>query len=146
MESNMNNNLQPGFITIAEAIKLIESDTRKDPVVDGDFLVDSSPYIRVGGNFNIKLLTRAKDGRIVDNGNRYVQITSEWEKAQLVHAIFEHYKQATGKALKPEEIGVHSITTAIDEDKNPTGAIREMDEPMTKVGDATVGGESEINE
>lgn len=140
------NNLPAGFITIDEAIKLIESDTRKNPVVDGDYLVNSSPYIREGGNFNIKLLTRAKDGRIVENGSKFVQIRTEWDKSKLKHEIFEHYKQATGKILNPEEVGVASVTTAIDEDKNPAGSITAMEKPMTKIGESTEGGESVINE
>lgn len=93
------------FISIDDAIRLIDKDTRKDPVVDVDYMVNASPYIRVNGNFTIKLLTRAADGRIVENGVKFVQIASEWDKSRLKHAIFEHYKNATGKEIIEESIG-----------------------------------------
>lgn len=134
------------FISIDDAIRLIDKDTRKDPVVDVDYMVNASPYIRVNGNFTIKLLTRAADGRIVENGVKFVQIASEWDKSRLKHAIFEHYKNATGKEIIEESIGLKSLTTTIDEDKNPSGMLRAMDKPMTKLGDSTNGGSQVVEE
>lgn len=134
------------FISIDDAIKLIEKDTRKDPVVDISAMVDASPYIRVNGNFTIKLLTRDKNGAIVENGNKFVQIASEWDKSRLKHALFEHHKQASGKVLNPDTIGLKSLTTTIDEDANPSGKLKEMDKPMTKFGDSTSGGTRAVEE
>lgn len=142
----MQNNLPNGFVTIEEAIKLIESDTRKDPVVDTAFLVNGLPYLRVNGNYNIKLLSRNDDGKIVSKGNVYVQIKSEWERSNLEHAIIEHYKETSlnHTVIDPEKIGIRSITTAKDEDTNPTGRAMVNPTPMTKFGDPTTGGTRDV--
>lgn len=142
----MQNSLPNGFVSLEEAIKLIESDTRKDPVVDTVFLVNSLPYLRVNGNYNIKLLGRADDGKIVSKGSVYVQIRSEWERSNLEHAILEHYKLVSRDhvVINPETIGLRSITTAKDEDTNPTGQAMINPKPMTKYGDSTAGGERNV--
>ena len=142
---NKNTNLPPGFLSVEEAIKLIESDTRKEPVVDVLFMVNNLPYLRVNGNFNIKLLTK-KDGKIVDNGSRFVQIESDFQRISLEHALTEHYKQATGKEIDPEQIGLSSVTAAYDDNGGSTVRPRLNDKPMTKFGDPTIGGNQDVNE
>lgn len=140
-----NTNLPHGFVSVEEAIKLIESDTRKEPVVDVLFMVNNLPYLRVNGNFNIKLLTK-KDGKIVDNGSRFVQIESDFQRITLEHALTEHYKQATGKEIDPGQIGLSSITAAYDDNGGSTVQPRLNDKPMTKFGDPTIGGTQDVKE
>lgn len=140
-----NTNLPHGFISVEEAVKLIESDTRKEPVVDVLFMVNNLPYLRVNGNFNIKLLTR-KDGKIVDNGSKFVQIENDFQRVTLEHALTEHYKQATGKEIDPEQIGLSSVTSAYDDNGGSTVRPRLNDKPMTKFGDPTIGGNQDVNE
>ena len=139
-------NLPTGFISIDDAIKLIESDTKENVVVDHAFLVRSLPYLRKDGNYNIKLLTRDSRGQIVDNGNKFVQIATDWDKSRLEHAIVEHYKFMSGRDIDPNQIGLKSLTTTIDEDKNPNGRLTKMEKPMTKYGDPTTGGSQTVEE
>ena len=138
--------LPPGFISIDEAISLIESDTRKNAVVDTAFLLRNLPYLRKDGNYNIKLLTRNSDGKIVTNGSKFVQIETEWDKSRLEHAIVDHYKKVTGRNVEPEKIGLRSMTTTVDEDTNPAGRVIANKKPMTKYGDPTSGGSREVVE
>lgn len=134
-----NNNLPNGFITVADAIKLIESDSRSDAKVDTAFLLRNLPYLRVDGNYNIKKL-KHENGRVVEDGEVFVTISSEYEKAMLEHAITEHYKNVTGRIVDPEKIGLRSITTAVDDEKNIGGRLMDNDQPMIKAGDDIVSG------
>ena len=63
----MDNNLPTGFISVDEAIKLINEDSRTDAKVDTKFLVSGLPYLRVGGTYNIRLM-KHQDGKAVRNG------------------------------------------------------------------------------
>ena len=49
----MNNNIPNGFISVEDAISLIESDTRSNAKVDTAFLLRNLPYLRVDGNYTI---------------------------------------------------------------------------------------------
>ena len=141
-----NGNLPNGFITIADAIKLIESDSRTDAKVDTAFLLRNLPYLRVDGNYNIKKL-KHENGKVVEDGEVYVTIASEYERAILEHAITEHYKNVTGNVVDPERIGLRSITTAVDDEKNAGGHLMSNDKPMIKAGDDIVSGVNQtINE
>ena len=140
--------LKNSFVTIDEAIEIINSDTRKNPVVDITKMVNSLPHLRERGNFRIPLLTRDETGKIVKNGSRFTTINSSWDKSRLEHAIVEHYKvvDKLHRTINPEEVGLKSLTTAIDDDKNTQGRLRVNDKPMTKYGDNTNGGSQDIKE
>lgn len=132
-------NLPNGFIELPDAIKLIESDKRSDAKVDTNFLLQNLPYLRVDGNYNIKKL-KHENGRVVEDGEVYVTIHSEYEKAMLEHAITEHYRNVTGVTVEPEKIGLRSVTTAVDDEKNANGYLMNNDKPMVKPGDDLVSG------
>lgn len=132
-------NLPNGFVTVADAIKLIESDSRTDAKVDTAFLLKNLPYLRVDGNYNIKKL-KHENGKVVEDGEVYVMIASEYERAMLEHAITEHYKNVTGRVVDPESIGLRSITTAVDDEKNANGYLMNNDKPMIKAGEDIVSG------
>lgn len=134
-----NTNLPNGFIPVMDAIKLIESDSRTDAKVDTAFLLRNLPYLRVDGNYNIKKL-KHENGKVVEDGEVYVMIASEYERAMLEHAITEHYKNVTGRIVNPENIGLRSITTAVDDEKNANGYLMNNDKPMIKAGDDIVSG------
>lgn len=141
-----NGNLPNGFITIADAIKLIESDSRTDAKVDTAFLLRNLPYLRVDGNYNIKKL-KHENGKVVEDGEVYVTVASEYERAILEHTITEHYKNVTGHVVDPEKIGLRSITTAVDDEKNAGGRLMSNDKPMIKAGDDIVSGVNQtVNE
>lgn len=126
--------LPNGFITIKEAIDLINSDTRKDAKVDTSFLVNNIPYLRVGGTYNIRLM-KHDNGVAVYNGEKYVLIQSEYEKSILEHAIVEHYKEVSGNHDYDPEKVVKSLSTAVDDEENPQGRIVRQKKAMTKAGD-----------
>lgn len=141
-----NNNLPNGFISVMDAIALIESDSRSDAKVDTAFLLRNLPYLRVDGNYNIKKL-KHENGKVVEDGEVYVTISSEYEKAMLEHAITEHYKNVTGRIVDPEKIGLRSVTTAVDDEKNAGGHLMVNDKPMIKAGDDIVSGVNQtVNE
>lgn len=129
-------NLPRGFISIEEAIKLIESDTRKDAKVDTSFLLRNLPYLRTDGNYTIKKLRHDKEtGRVVNNGEVFVMVTSDYEKEMLKHAIVEHYRNVTGRTIDPDNIGLRSLTTTVDEETNLGAAIINNDKPTIKPGE-----------
>lgn len=135
----MNNELPIGFISVEEAIKLIESDSRTNARVDAQFLLDNLPYLRVDGNYTIKKLKHVK-GKIEEDGEDTVHIFSEYQRAMLEHCIVEHWKQATGRDIDPEQIGIRKLTTAVDDEKNPQGRIANNTESDIKLGDALNSG------
>jgi hypothetical protein len=132
-------NLPNGFVTVADAIKLIESDSRTDAKVDTAFLLKNLPYLRVDGNYNIKKL-KHENGKVVEDGEVFVMVASEYERAMLEHAITEHYKNVTGRVVNPDQIGLRSITTAVDDEKNANGYLMNNDKPMIKAGEDIVSG------
>ena len=141
-----NNNLPNGFISVMDAIALIESDSRSDAKVDTAFLLRNLPYLRVDGNYNIKKL-KHENGKVVEDGEVYVTVSSEYEKAMLEHAITEHYKNVTGRIVDPEKIGLRSVTTAVDDEKNAGGRLMVNEKPMIKAGDDIVSGVNQtVNE
>ena len=134
-----NNALPIGFISVNDAIDLINSDTRANAKVDTAFLLRNLPYLRVDGNYTIKKL-RHENGRIVADGQEFVHISSEYERSILEHAITEHYRNVTGKIVNVEAIGLRSMTTAVDDEKNANARVMVNDKPLTKLGDTIVDG------
>ena len=132
-------NIPLGFITVEEAIKLIESDTRSNAKVDISFLLRNLPFLRVDGNYTTKKLRHEK-GRVVPDGEAFVHIDSDYRRAMLEHAIVEHYKQVTGREIDPNTIGLRTMTTAVDDEENPGGRVVRNKKSKTKMGDAIVSG------
>ena len=135
----MNNNIPAGFISVEEAISLIESDTRSNAKVDTAFLLRNLPYLRVDGNYTIKKL-KHENGKVVDAGEEFVRIFSDYQRSMLEHAIIEHYKMVTGRDIDPESIGIKKLMTTVDDEKNLSGRIMQNTESSTKVGDTLVSG------
>ena len=133
----MDNNLPKGFIPVDEAIKLINEDTRTEAKVDTKFLLQGLPYLRVGGTYNIRL-AKHENGKVVYNGEKFVMIASEYERAMLEHAIVEHYKAMSGNVnfkYDSENAPTKSLSTAVDDEENPTGKIVKQKKPMTRPGE-----------
>ena len=133
----MDNNLPKGFITIEEAIKLINEDTRANAKVDARFLVNGLPYLRVGGTYNIRLM-KHENGKAVYNGEKFVLISSEYERAMLEHTIVEHYKEVSGNVdfqYDSETAPTRNLSTAVDDEENPSGRIVRQKKPITKRGE-----------
>ena len=92
------------FITVDEAIKLIESDSRENPVVDIKQMTDSYTYIELAHNFRIPLLAVNKDGFIVENGNRYITFEKEIDVLRFREVVLNHYKETTSAKYDEEAI------------------------------------------
>lgn len=114
----MQNNpqLPPHFITVEDAIALIQQDKRDDATVDLKFLVDNIPYLEKKHNYNIRLMKTLPNGEAVRNGSVYVQLNSEYEAQILLHAIVEAYKARTNIAIKEDAVGVNRVSTVVDEE------------------------------
>lgn len=136
----MDNNQPKGFISVEEAIALIQKDTRTNATVDVAFLVKNLPWLERNKNYTIKLL-RHENGKVVDNGIRYVFVKSDYEKELLKHAIVQHYTDLSGKMIDPDTIGIRKITTAVDADNNPGGRPMVNKDSTTKIGDNIVSEE-----
>ena len=80
------------------------------------------------------------------DGKTQVQIRSEYERAMLEHAIVEHYKLVTGYDINPESIGLRSMTTAVDDEKNPGGRVTKNEKPLTRAGDDLGSGSRTVTE
>lgn len=128
------------FITVDEAIKLIESDSRENPVVDIKQMTDSYTYIELAHNFRIPLLAVNKDGFIVENGNRYITFEKEIDVLRFREAVLNHYKETTSAKYDEEAITnpTKSITTVSDPETNPA-SIPQNNPDGAKAGDDTNG-------
>ncbi len=140
-----NNTLPNGFISVPDAIALINSDTRSDAKVDIQRMLNNLPYLKVGGNFTIFKL-KHKDGRVVDDGVTYVQIVNDFDRVSLAKAIQDHYTELSGQMIDPTAIGIRSMTTTIDDDDAQSGRVRKNEAPMTKTGDSLGSGSKTVNQ
>lgn len=145
------NNLPPGFISIDEAVELIKSDTRDEPVVDMDYLIMKTVWIETNHNFRIpkikklpaKEVYRSKRGNIIEfehTGDVYVMINTNYEKEFLKKTIFDKYRELVGHEYI--EAGVRSISTVAD-DAQGRAAVqpRKTKNPIAKEGAIISGGE-----
>ena len=139
----MENNLSNGFISVEGAIALIQKDTRTNATVDVAFLVKNIPWLEKNRNFTIKLL-RHENGKVVENGIKYVAIENDYQKEMLKHAIIQHYKEQSGREIDPDVIGIRRVTTAVEDD-NPQGRPRMNKTSKVNIGDDIIA-EDRISE
>lgn len=109
--------LRPGFVTVEDAIKLIQADKRDDAKVDLQFLVNNIPYMQVKHNYNIKKL-KTIDGKVVRDGHVYVTLYTEYDRQMLLKAIQDAYAQRVGIQFNPDDLGVNYVSTMVDQEKN----------------------------
>lgn len=124
------------FITVKEAIELIKSDTRQNPVVDIKWMIENYNFIELFHNFRIPLLTRDKNGNVVENGNRYITFEKELDVLMFRDAVLSHYRETTSAKYDEEAIvnPTKSITTVHDPKTNPTSK-PQVNPDGAKVGD-----------
>lgn len=127
--------LPEGFITVEQAVKLINSDTRAKATVDMRYLVNNIPYIETKHNFTI-FMAKHNNGRVERAGVTRCYIADDYEKYLLIRTIKEHYKAMSGKSLNVEEIGIKRNTTTIDTEKNAQGRPMVNLDSTTEVGTA----------
>lgn len=139
------------FLTVQEAIELIDTDTPQNPVVDNVRLVLGTEYLRTNLrgntlNYTIHLVKRdEKTGKIVPNGVVYAQVASPRDANLLEYAITDHYKARSGKnAPNPEELGLERFTTTLEESSNYNSRPRRNSSSKIKKGDDMDAGTSTV--
>lgn len=119
-----NSELAPGFSTVDEAVALIKSDTRENPVVDMDYLAGHVVWIETGHNFRIPKQRRlkadeiykTKRGRVVEyehTGDAYVYLATNFETELLKKTILDKFKELVGHEYR--ELGVKARSTVADD-------------------------------
>ena len=121
---NNNANLSPGFVPVEEAVELIKSDTRENPIVDMDYLVGHVVWIEANHNFRIPKIRRLKPeevrrtkrGKVIEYeniGDVYVYLATNFEKELLKKTILDKFRELVGHEYK--EIGVKARSTVADD-------------------------------
>ena len=145
------NNLSPGFITVDDAVELIKSDTRENPIVDMDYLVAHIVWIEANHNFRIPKIRRldpkdvykTKRGKLVEYeniGDAFVAINTNYEKELLKKTILDKFKELVGHEYK--EVGVMARSTVADDAQGKAAVQPRVNaKPIAKEGAVISGGE-----
>lgn len=143
--------LSPGFITVDEACKVIQSDTRKNPVVDMDYLIARIVWIETNHNFRIPKIKQLKPeeirrtprGKYIEYehiGDLYVYIATNFERELLKKTILDKFRELVGHDYK--EIGVKARSTVADDAQGKAAVQpRNNNKPIAKEGAVIGGGE-----
>ena len=143
--------LSPGFITVDEAVKLIQSDTREHPVVDMDYLVSRIKWVETAHNFRIPRIRmlkpedvrRTKRGKIVDYeiiGNSYIYIATNFEKELIRKTILDKFRELVGHEYREQTVRAMS-TVADDAQGKAAVQPRSNTKPIAKEGAVISSGE-----
>ena len=138
-----NGQLSEGFITLDEAINLINKDTRDEATVDLDWMIRNIHYIQEKKNFTIPLMYSDENHFAHRKGKTQVYIASSYEKEIFRHTIREAFKARTGRDVDPER-RTKNRTTVYDPEHNTLSqgsAIQSNPNPTTKAGDNLGRGE-----
>ena len=103
--------LSPGFITVSQALEMINAETREEPNVDISRLAENIEYLAPRHNFTIFLIKRGKDGKIVSNGNKPIYIANDYEKTLVEHAIISKFEELSRLKYNGEK--VRKISTSV---------------------------------
>lgn len=149
-----NNNLPAGFSSLEEAVALIKSDTRENPVVDMDWLVDHLVWLdRNGPNHNFRIprvrqlspeeVYTNRYGKIVEyesTGELNVYIADGFENELLKKTIKDKYRELVGHEYRGA--GIKAMSTVAD-DAQGVAAVqpRKNAKPIAKEGDFVGNGE-----
>lgn len=146
------NQLSPGFVTVDEAVALVKTDTRENPVVDMDYLVGHIVWIETRHNFRIPKIRmlkpeevrRTKRGKIIEYeniGDVYVYIATNFEKELLKKTILDKYRELVGHEYK--EIGVRARSTVADDAQGKAAVQPRVNtKPIAKEGSTISSGET----
>lgn len=140
-----NNNLPNGFISVDQAVKLIESDTKENPVVDIDYMVAHTRWLDTGRNFRIPKIRklapeeRKRDIRgnvhVIENiGDVYVEIKNNYEKELIKKTLNDKYYEITNKEYA--ELKTRGVSTVADDAEGTNAVAPRANTPNTKAGDA----------
>lgn len=134
------------FLSVRDAIRLLDTDTRTNPTVNDTRLIQMVEYLHTNlrgneMNFTIFKVKRDDSGKIVKDGHVVVRITNSREASELAWAIEDHYKKLSGKTIDSKTMGLSRQTTAVTEDSNFQANPHENAESKIKYGDDLTTGE-----
>lgn len=142
------NSLPPGYVSIEEAVALIKSDTRANPVVDMDYLILHKKWIDTNHNFRIPRVKplkpeevyRTKRGKIIEYeniGSINVMVNTSFDKELLKKTIEDKYRELMGRDYQ-EKI-TRGISTVADDAEGRNAVRPRSNKPIAKEGDS-IGG------
>lgn len=145
-----NSNLAPGFVSIDDAVALIKSDSRENPIVDMDYLIAHKHWIEVKHNFRIPKVRRlkadevfkTKRGKIVEyenTGEVNVAIDTAFDKELLKKTIEDKYRELVGHEYK--EKLTRGVSTVADDAEGKQAVQPRANKPIAKEGASIGGGE-----
>lgn len=125
--------LPEAFISIDDAIKLINSDTRNNAVVDVQKMMASIKFLRKNKTFRIPLV-KSIDRRPWTQkiGSKYIIPKNEFERTNVEHAIVSKFAEETGRQIDVESMGLKKVNTVMDDNNNGAPVI---EAPTTKFGE-----------
>ena len=142
------NKLPNGFISVEEAVKLIESNTFDEPTVNIKKLASSVDWIELNHNFIIKkvrLITKEeyaeklkqfpgrRPSELVSLGVVTVTLRSAYAVELLKKAIYDNHKKVSGRAYNP--VHARGITTVMDQESGGGARPRVSKKTIAKEGD-----------
>ena len=138
------NQLSPGFITVNQAMELIKSDTRENPVVDMDYLVSRLKWVETAHNFRIPKIRRLKPeevyrnkrGKVIEyenTGDAYIYIATNFEKELVRKTILDKFRELVGHEYREQTIKARS-TVADDAQGKDAVKPRANTKPIAKEG------------
>lgn len=144
------NQLSPGFIPVEKAVKLIQSDSRENPVVDMDYLIGHIKWIETAHNFRIPKIRRlapdevyrTKRGKIVEyetTGEVNVYIATAFEKELLRKTINDKYYDLVGHEYRA--LTSKAVSTVADDAEGRAAVQPRANKPIAKEGASIGSGE-----
>ena len=141
------NNLAPGFITVDDAVKLIKSDSRENPVIDMDYLISRIKWVETAHNFRIPKIRRLKPeevkktkrGKVIEYetiGNAYIYISTNYEKELVRKTILDKFKELVGREYKEQT--VRAMSTVADDAEGRAAVKPRTNKPIAREG-ASIG-------
>lgn len=149
--------LPNGFITVEEAVALINSDTRDDAKVDTQYLVSHIDWIEEAHNFRIPLvrlstkeeieaIMKRYPGRrpngLTRLGSKTVTINTAYEKELLKQTIRKHYKEMAGRDY--EAPLVRGLSSVSDEETGGGAVKPRRSKTIAKEGETIGSGQSRV--
>lgn len=139
-----NNQLPPGYSSVDEAVSLINSDTRENPVVDMDYLIGHTDWIETNHNFRIPKvrrlnqdeIRRTRYGKLKEYetiGEVNVRIDTNYQKEFLKKTIFDKYRELVGHEYRAATVRARS-TVADDAQGKAAVQPRANAKPIAKEG------------
>lgn len=146
-----NTNLPKGFLSVDEAVELIKSDTRQNPVVDMYWLISRINWVEVAHNFRIPKIRRLAPEEVYrtargvvkeyeSTGEVYVQVSTSFDKELLRKTIRDKYRELVGREY--QERGVRATSTVADDAQGRDAVRPRANKPIAQEGQSIGDGQT----